>query len=182
MKLENIESQLFFDLYHHLLLFVNEETHIFPKIFTVNGLREISSQQLKTLRQVLIDQNDFFDIFISKNPFKFSKHELQIIDSWKRWIVGRFFIFRETEYYTIFLSNIKPIKAYAVLALNRAFTKIFPEPLPIYIETALLPFQNIIVTDGIFSRFRLEFGGGFNQNLQRSYLEALDDEGIIHSL
>ena len=96
--------------------------------------------------------------------------------------MGRFFIFRETNYYTVFLSNVRPAKAYAVLALNAQFSKIFTEPLPVYVEAALLPFKDKIITDGIFSRFRLEFGGGFIRNLQKSYHEAIDNEGIITSL
>jgi len=182
MKLSESESQLFFDLYYSLMLFINRQRRILPEIFTVKGLRKASSKQLKSIRQALDQQTNLFDLFITKNPFNFSPDKLQIIERWKLWLVGRFFIFRETDYYTIFLSNIKPMKAYAVLALNKEFSKIFPDPLPIYVETALLPFNGRIVTDGIFSRYRLEFGSGFIRNLNQAYHEALANEGIITSL
>ncbi len=182
MKLSEAECNLFFNLYHPLLLFINQQQRIVGDIFTVDGLRKKSSEHLKSLRTVLFHQPSMFDLFISTNPFHFLPHELELINSWKRWLVGRFFIFRETNYYTIFLSNTRPTKAYAVLALNAQFSQIFAEPLPVYIETALLPFKDKIITDGIFSRFRLAFGRGFVRNLQKSYFEAIDNEGIITSL
>jgi hypothetical protein len=182
MKLTEAECTLFFNLYHPLLLFINQQYQIIADVFTLDGLRKKSSEHLKSLRTVLINQPSLFDLFISTNPFHFLPHELEMINSWKKWLVGRFFIFRETNYYTVFLSNIRPIRAYAVMALNAQFSKIFAEPLPVYVETALLPFKDKIITDGIFSRFRLEFGGGFIRNLQKSYLEAIDNEGIITSL
>jgi len=182
MKLSETEYKLFFDLYHPLLLFINQQQRVLADVFTVAGLRKKVTEQLKSLRTILYQQPNLFDHFILKNPFHFSPDELEIIESWKKWLVGRFFILRETNYYTIFLSNVKPMKAYAVHALNREFSKLFPESLPVYIETALLPFNDKIISDGIFSRYRLEFGGGFIRNLHKSYLEAIDNEGIITSL
>ncbi|UCE06947.1 MAG: hypothetical protein JSW07_02590 [bacterium] len=182
MKLTSTECKLFFDLYYPLLFYINQQRRIIADVFTIDGLRKKSSERLKSLREILYQQPILFDFFILQNPFQFSPDELEIVSSWKKWLVGRFFIFRETNYYTIFLSNVKPMKAYAVIALNREFSKIFPESLPIYIETALLPFKNKIITDGIFSRYRLEFGSGFIRNLHQSYLEAIDNEGIITSL
>ncbi len=182
MKLIESECNLFYNLYHPLLLFVNQQRHILTDVFTVEGLRKKSSEQLKSLRTILVNQPNLFGEFITTNPFHFLSHELAIVNNWKKWLVGRFFIFRETDYYTIFLSNIRPIRAYAVMALNAQFSKIFREPLPLYIETALLPFKDKIITDGIFSRFRLEFGSGFVRSLHQSYLEAIDDGGITTSL
>jgi len=182
MKLTESERDLFLNLYHPLLLFVNQQQHVLADVFTVEGLRKKSSGQLKALRAILVNQPYLFDQFVTTNPFHFLSDELAIVNNWKKWIIGRFFIFRETDYYTVFLSNIRPIRAYAVMALNAEFSKIFKKPLPIYVEAALLPFQDKIITDGIFSRFRLEFGSGFVRNLHQSYLEAIDNGGITTSL
>lgn len=181
MKLTQSECNLFFNLYHPLLLFVNQQRHVIADVFTVEGLRKKSSEQLKSLRTIVVNHSYLFDEFIAINPFHFLPDELAIVSNWKKWLVGRFFIFRETDYYTVFLSNVRPIRAYGVMALNAQFSKIFKEPLPIYVETALLPFKNKIITDGIFSRFRLEFGSGFIRNLHQSYLEAIDNGGITTS-
>ena len=182
MKLLANDSALFFKLYHPLLLFINQHRNIFHDVFTIAGLQKKSSEQLKVLRTILYQQPGLLDAFVLKNSSRFSKEELEIIKGWKKWIVGRFFIFRETNYYTVFLSNVKPMRAYAVHALNKEFSRIFPDKLPIYIETALLPFKDKIIADGIFSRYRLEFGSGFIRNLNKSYLNAIDNEGIITSL
>ncbi|HEX9975458.1 MAG TPA: hypothetical protein VGD14_25635 [bacterium] len=182
MKLSEPESNMFHELYYPLLYYTNQKRRLIPDVFTVRGLRKKSSEQLKIIRNVLFQQLNLFDQFIFENPFHFSSPELEIVDDWKHSCVGKYFIFRETNYYTIFLSNIKPIKAYGVMALNKEFNEIFTEELPIYIETALLPFKDKIITDGIFSYYRLKFGAGFARNLQKSYQQAIDQEGLIVSL
>lgn len=182
MRLSESESTLFFNLYHPLLLFANQQYRVMNDVFTVSGLRKKSSEQLSALRQILYQYPILFDQFIASNPFHFLPQELELIDSWRRWIVGRFFIFKETNYYTIFLSNIRPIRAYAVLALNAQFSQLFSAPLPIYVETALLPFRDKIIADGIFSHFRLQFSSSFIRQLHQAYNEAIDQEGIITSL
>lgn len=182
MKLSGRESNMFHELYYPLLFYTNQKRRILPQVFTVLGLQKQSSKQLKNIRDVLFQQLSLFDQFTFENPFHFSLGELEIVNHWKRSRVGRYFIFRETDYYTIFLSNVKPIKAYGVIALNKEFNKIFKEELPIYIEAALLPFNEKIITDGIFSYCRLEFGAGFIRSLQKSYQTALDQDGLIISL
>lgn len=182
MKLSASECQLFFNIYYPLLFYTNQQRRIIPNIFTVDGLKRAHSAQLKVIRNIMHQQINLIDQFILKNPVHLSSDELEIVASWKRSFIGRFFIFRETNYHTIFLSNIKPIKAYGVVALNKEFEEIFNEPLPIYIETVLIPFNDKIITDGIFSHFRLKFGSGFTRNLHKSYQKAIDNEGIITCL
>lgn len=182
MKLAEPESNLFHKLYYPLLFFTNQKRRILPDVFTVSGLQQKSSEQLKTIRSVLFQQLNLFDQFIVTNPFHFSSKQLEIVDAWKRSRLGRYFIFSEANNCTIFLSNIKPMQAYGVLALNREFKSIFNEEFPVYIETALLPFNDKIIADGIFSYYRINFGAGFIRNLQKSYQKALDQEGLIISL
>ena len=99
MQLTESECNLFYNLYHPLLLFVNQQRHVIADVFTVEGLRKKTSEQLKTLRTILFQQSSLLDQFLITNPFHFLPHELEIINSWKKWLVGRFFIFRETNYY-----------------------------------------------------------------------------------
>ncbi len=182
MILSKEEAKYFFELYYNLLLFTNRQRRIIPHVFTTDGLGKLPTEQLKSIRRALFSQPNLIDQFIQKNPPHFSDFQLEIIHSWKRAITGRFFIFKEMETVTIFLSNIRPAKAYGVVGLNKEFNTIFPEPLPIYFDAVLLPFLNKIVTDGIFSRFRLEFGSGFKNNLQKSFDQAVAETGIIYSL
>ena len=182
MILSKEEANFFFELYYNLLLFTNRQRRIIPRVFTTSGLRKLPSEQLKSIRRVLFDQSHLIDQFISKNPANFSDFKLEIIYSWKRAVPGRFFMFKEMETVTIFLSNLRPSRAYGVVGLAKEFCMIFPEPLPVYLGTVLLPFLNKIITDGIFSRYRLEFGTGFQHNLRKSYDQAIEETGIIYSL
>lgn len=182
MILSKEEAKYFFELYYNLLLFTNRQRRIIPHVFTTDGLGKLPTEDLKSIRRVLFDQPNLIDQFILKNPPHFSDFQLEIIYSWKRAISGRFFIFKEMETVTIFLSNSRPAKAYGVLGLAKEFSLLFPESLPIYLGAALLPFLNKIVTDGIFSHYRLEFGSGFQTNLQKAYSEAVEEFGIIYSL
>ncbi|MFZ5516526.1 MAG: hypothetical protein ACOY90_07790 [Candidatus Zhuqueibacterota bacterium] len=182
MILSKDEANYFFELYYNLLLFTNNQRRIIPHIFTIDGLHDLDSDQLKSIHLALFSQPNLIDQFIIKNPSGFSDFKLDVIHSWKRSVTGRFFIFDEPGAGTIFLSNLIPGKAYSVVGLTKEFADIFPEPMPIYIGAVLMPFLNKIITDGIFSRYRLEFGSGFQHNLQRTYREAVGQFGIIDRL
>jgi hypothetical protein len=95
---------------------------------------------------------------------------------------GKFYLFRELKKYTVFLSSATQPVAYGVLALSQPFEKLVGPYLPVLTETVLLPFQGLIVYDGLLTTYRISFGGGIRRMLNQSYKEAKARHGIITSL
>ncbi len=78
---------------------------------------------------------------------------------WKNCKKGKFMIERDLKRHTIFIDFSKKPKAYAVLGLNsEIYEMIGDQPLPIMVETVLLPWFGKIIHDGIFVAQQVVFG------------------------
>jgi hypothetical protein len=78
--------------------------------------------------------------------------------------------------------NEKPLKAYGVSALNSTFEELVGPYLPILVDAVLLPFNNKIIYDSIFSPYPFAFGRNMRRDFNDLYQEAKLRFGIITSL
>lgn len=66
--------------------------------------------------------------------------------------------------------------------LNTTFEEIVGPYLPVMVDAVLLPFNDKIIYDSIFSAYSITFGGGIKRRLNDAYQEAKSRFGIITSL
>ena len=182
MKLSKEEVELFYKLYHPLLVYVNRKFNVIEDINSPVDFKKHTIKEINKLREKLYDHPEVIDSFVAENPLKFSTSELNIISSWKNFVKGQFLIFRYLKKYTVFLDTDEPPKAYGVLALNASFEEIVGPHLPVMVEAVLLPFNGKIIYDSIFSRYPVIFGAGIKRRFNDSYREAKSRFGIITSL
>lgn len=176
------EVKLFYKLHPALLQYVNVQQNIFPNIKTPKELQNCGMKNVARVRDIFWkNHNKYIDAFISGNPYKFSKSELAIIDSWKQAVIGKFYVFRNLKKYSVFLTEEEPTKSYGVHSLNTPLEFMFPYP-PVFVKAVLLPFQNHIIYDGILYPYSVTFGGGFKRNLDECYQESKKKFGIITQL
>ncbi|MCD6479064.1 MAG: hypothetical protein J7L44_04230 [Candidatus Diapherotrites archaeon] len=182
MKLPKEDVELFYKLYHSLLIYVNRKFNVVDTTRYPENLRKWPLDKVNQLRGCLYEHPDMITSFVNENPFGFSEDELKIIESWKHFVKGKFCIFRYLKNYTIFLDLETPPKAYGVLALTGTFEEIVGPHLPILVDAVLLPFKDKIIYDSIFSAYSIYFGGGIRRSLNDAYQEAKSRFGIITSL
>lgn len=183
MKLSKEDVELFYKLYHPLLVYVNKKFKIIKGIDSPEDFKKFPIGDIVKLRDWLYKQPDSIDSFVSENPLHFSPNELKIINSWKNFIKGRFLIFRYLKDYTVFLSmDEKQPRAYGVLALNSTFEEMFGPYLPIMVDAVLLPFNDKIIYDSLFSTYSITFGGNMRRRFNDSYQLSKSQFGIITSL
>jgi len=184
MKLSHDDVELFYKLFHTLLVYLNKRLKILEGLDSREDIKKFSIAEIKKVRDRLYENPEMIDSFINENPSSFSSEELSIISSWKNFIKGSFIVIRYLKNYTIFLSkDEKTPKAYGVLALTSSFEEMFGFYLPpIMVETVLLPFKNKIVYDSIFYFYRITFGSGIKRSFNESYQLAKSQFGIITSL
>jgi len=82
----------------------------------------------------------------------------------------------------VLLSTDKQPIAYGVLALSQPFEELIGPYLPVLTETVLLPFQGMIVYDGLLRSYRVSFGSGIRRSLNESFKEANARHGIVTTL
>jgi hypothetical protein len=164
-----------------LQYFVNQELGILKRIKTFQDYKNAPFGEKFKVRNALFDNIHLMDKFIDENPQDISLKELAIVASWKRFIVGDFYVERHLRNHTILISDNN--KVYGVLGLTDSLDNIFPDYLIPQIATAiLLPFQDKIITDGFFAANQIFIGNNIKQELKAVYNQAKKKKEIIESL
>jgi len=182
MQLPPEEADYFFSLFKPLLVYTNQQFQINSGIKKPEDIERHPFEETVKIREKLYQNVELFDKFIQENTDNLSPENISIIQSWKGFIDGKFFVFRYLKKYTIFLTSDEPPKAYGVLSLRSPFEEIVGSSLPRLVETVLLPFKDKIVSDGIFKYSNIFFGSGVRSSLNESYESAKTRFGIITSL
>jgi hypothetical protein len=183
MLLSLPEVELVFRLHRTLMFFVNQRFPVVPnEVATPEELAAWPPELRVKVRDVFLEHTDLIESFVAENPFHLPADELAIIHSWRHLVAGKFYIFRELQKYTVFLSADQQPVAYGVLALSQPFEELIGPYLPVLTQTVLLPFKDRIVYDGLMQSYRISFGAGIRRSLNESYKEAKERHGIVTSL
>lgn len=179
MKLSEQDAELFFNLMWSLQSYVNLKLGILPEIETFEEYQKLPSSEKLGVRDALYDNIELVDTYLVENPQSFSKDELEIIESWKKFERGDFFIERLLKKYAIFIGG---DKVYAVLALYESLEDVLPYvSLPYYAKAILLPFKGKIIYDGLLQGYSVMFGSGIKFDLKETYMAAKQNGQIIES-
>src|SRR5947209_1725825 len=183
MLLEPKNVELFFKLHRTLMFFVNQRLKVVPDdIANADAFAALSPQVRLKVRDALNANVDLIESFVGENPAHLLDDELDIVRSWRHLVHGKFYVFRELEKYTVFLSTTSPAIAYAVLALSQPIEELIGPYLPVLTQTVLLPFKGVIIYDGLMSSYNISFGPGIRRNLNQDFKEAKARQGIVTSL
>jgi hypothetical protein len=182
MKLSKEDTELFYKMHNSLIIYTNQKLNILKNVNSIESLKKAGIDQIKNLVSTLYENSHLIDSFGETNPCKFSDEELNIVKSWKNFVKGRFLIMRHLKNYTIFLDENEPPKVYGVLGLVNSFEEVIGNYLPVMADTILLPFKDKITYTGIFTPYRITFGGGMARGFKDSYEKAKSLYGIITSL
>jgi hypothetical protein len=179
MKLSTQDADLFFKLMWSVQTYINLNLEIIPGIDTVGEYRKLPSSEKLPVRDALYDNIELVDVYLEDNPQRLFPEELEIIQSWKKFKRGDYFIERLLKKYAIFIGD---EQVYGVLALHEALKDIFPSMrLPYYAKAVLLPFKSKVVYDGLIQGYAVSFGGGIKSTLRETYMAAKQEGRIIES-
>ena len=180
MTLSQADAALFFRLMWGLQFYVKEQQQLLPEIKSLEAYQAVTSEQKFHVRNALWQSPELIDAYVQENPDGLSAEELSIISRWKGFVAGKFYVLRYLKDHTIFIGE---SKVYRVLGLYEPFEDVFyGQPLPILIETVLLPFKGVISYDGLCQRYNIHFGRGIRTGLNEEYMKAKQNGLIITTL
>jgi len=130
MLLEFKDAELIFGLHRTLMFFVNHRLRVVAEpIATPEDFAAQPPEVRLNIRDTFLANIDLIESFASENPARLSNDELDIVRSWRHFIRGKFYIFREFARHTVFLTTDEPAIAYGVLALTQPFEEL-ARPIP----------------------------------------------------
>src|SRR5215470_7190891 len=182
MILEPHETERFYRIWFPLLHYTNEHLHLVPELPASPADGAIGSQDAYAVSSALWKDDALRHTFIAENPFDMPPADLALIASWDNRVAGDFYVFRHLKKYSIFIAQGPSDLVYGVLGLVSPFEDVLPLPPPVLIRAVLLPFEDRITYDGLFSFYNIYFGGGIRGNLNDIYRSAKERGKIITSL
>ncbi|MCX6056040.1 MAG: hypothetical protein NTZ74_14225 [Chloroflexi bacterium] len=168
-------------MWRPLLTFVNDALKVVPSLSGA-AKNSIDGSKAAEVRNVLWENEAILDRFIEENPTQLPSEDLDVLKTWKYHRQGDFILFKVLKKYSIFISQDKTNDVFAVKGLHSSFEDIFGPCLPIMINTVLLPFNDEIVTDGLFQSYNLTFGSGYRSQFKSIYDDAKELGAIITTL
>ena len=180
MILSTDDAAQFFRLMWGLQFYVNRQLKILSGVADVEAYARWPIKEKIAVRDALWKNPSLIDSYIQANPDSLSPEELEIVGKWRAFVADTFYVMRYLKRFTIFLGG---SKVYAVLGLFDRFDDMFAgRPLPIMLETVLLPFKGSIVYDGSCRIQSIVFGGGIRSSFEETYRTAKQEGQIITSL
>ena len=174
----------FYSIWKPLLIFVNEQHKIVPELLGAKPDDQkirFDAADAVELRNILWEDETLLDKFIAQNPANLRVTDLEMAKTWKHRRLGDFIIYKCLKNHAIFLNQDHSTEVFYVKGLASSFDEIFPY-FPIMIVTALLPYGDQIITDGLFKSYGVSFGKGIRSHMKSSYEDAKERDTIITSL
>ena len=181
MKVSKEDADLFFQLTWGLQFHVNQQRQVLPSVETVQDYAKLSIEDKAKVRDALWENADLIDTYVRDNPDGLLAEELGIVQKWKRHVAGTFQIYRLLKKHAILVGEKGQV--YGVLGLHDSLEDVLGgQPLPVMVQTVLLPFRGKIVYDGMLRRYNVHFGQGIRSNLHEEYMTAKQNDRIITTL
>lgn len=178
MTLSTEDAALFYKLWLPLLDYVNRKYKVNKKLRRMAEAKSLDPEEVKKVADRLWDNVEVIDDYLSEQTEMPEEHK-KIISGWKRCVRGRFIMERHLKKGTIFIS-MENEEVYQVSGIVSSWEEMFcGAPLPIILEAAMIPFQDVIISDGLVMPYNIIIGRTMAGELKDVYLNA-KKAGKIH--
>lgn len=182
MKLSEQDGKLFYKLWLPLLDYVNEKYKINKNLRNMAASNELDPQKVKEIADVLWENVDIIDEYLSQPGKLMPLEHKEIIISWKKCVSGAFVMERHLKKGTIFIC-LENEKVYQVQGIVSSWEEMFPfSPLPIMMKATLIPFRDVIISDGLVIQYPVHIGGNMTRQFKDIYLREKKNGTIIREL
>lgn len=178
------EAKKVFHLLDTLDIFVTNELRILDQVKKEGKPVELNAFR-KKVRDCWYANPNLIDGFIqSQTGQNLTEEEKQILIGWKHRNTETFVCIKYCAQYAVFKSmNNNDDNYYAVLALTDDFDQLLPYHKPPYmLNTALLPYKDVIIWDGLITTHGISFGKGIRESFNDEYQRIKKENRIISKL
>ena len=175
------DRELFLKLYFAVLAEAAKKYQLCESPMHPSEVMELSTDDKLNLRDLVADDPEVIEALLKANPYDFNERELAILKDWQDAVFGQFFVLKHRRNYSVLLSSENSSRPYAVHYLTGSLKELFPNG-PDMIETLLLPFKGVIVSDGLFLHFSINCTSALKVALKNGLKKARNEFGIIDHL
>ena len=179
--LSEADADLFYQLFFPLLGYVNEKHRIVPGLRHIMPGMSIRAEDAKEIADKLWEDPGFIDRYLAERTLPEDRRSILL--SWKNRRQGTFLVERHLAKGSIFI-DADDSSVYQVCGIRSDWEEMLDWcPLPVLVHAVLIPFRDVIITDGlVFSEPGLMFGPGARKMLKDVYMEAKSAGVVIRTL
>ena len=175
-KLPTDDAFLFFKLYFGLLEYTNNKYHIQPKLKKIYQQINLPPELIIPIRDYLFKHLNIIDQFIRKNPFHFTKEELELVNNFKYSISDTFIIMKYDDEFAYLMGR---NGNFLVKGLHSTIEDVIPKyALPYVSPMNLIPFKDVIIYDGIITGPTVQFSSKMIKQFQKEFKNNTNYDSI----
>jgi hypothetical protein len=179
MVLSTDDAQLFYKLFLPLVDYVNRKYRISSKLKPLSGSGGLDIRIVKEVANKMWDDVSVIDEYLTAAADVIPQEHQDIIRGWKRRIRGKFVLERNLKNGSIFIS-MDDEQVYQVSGITSSWGEMFYNaPLPILMEATLIPFKDVIISDGLVMPYRVVIGSTMARGFKDIYMSAKKN-GKLH--
>lgn len=175
MRLKREEAGLFYEMFLPLLDYVNENYHVTMESVHFTG-ESVDPRDAAEVAHFLWERTWIIDDYLAETALQ--EEQREIISGWKRGISGTFIIERHLKKGSVFISDAND-SVYLVNGIFDSWEEMIPAPTPVIVKTTLLPFRDVIISDGLVSSYLIRFGRNMADEFKETYMTAKKNKTII---
>lgn len=181
MTLSKDDADLFYELWFSLLNFANQKFNIVPEIEEFSRKKSCDINLVKKVADAIWNDVQLIDEYLIHQGGKISEEDRQIIRGWKRFVADDFILERNLKSGSVFIS-MHTANVYLVKGIISSWEEMFYfcSP-PIALKAVLIPFKNVIISDGLVSAYNVAFGRNYTSSWKEIYLTA-KKSGAVHRI
>ena len=174
------DGRLFYKLFLPLLVYVDETYKMHKDLPRMAWNGALDMKEVKEIANRLWDDVSLLDNYVAEQR-DMSQEEKDILLSWKGRIRGKFVLLRHLQRGSVFISEEKEV--YQVLGIQSSWEELFPEEtLPVFMEATLLPFRDVIISDGVVIPRPVRIPESVKEECQSIYLAARKSKTMRRTL
>lgn len=178
MTLSVEDGKLYYELWIPLLDYVNKKYKVNKKLKNTAVAKGLDPADVKVVADKLWDDVSVIDEYLLECKNMSEEHR-KIITSWKNCVRGRFIMERHLKKGSILIS-MENENVYQVGGIRSSLEEMFCYALmPLMIEATLLPFREMIITDGLIMPYNILIGGNMARTFKDIYMTA-KKSGTLH--
>ncbi|MGN0589820.1 MAG: hypothetical protein ACI4KO_09805 [Ruminiclostridium sp.] len=150
-----------------------------PDIGKMRTTSSLNSVDVKEVANAVWDDPVIIEEYLRSRKNRISEDDAAILSSWKRRIADDFILERHLKSGSVFISS-STGEVYLVSGIISSWEGIFyyRNP-PIMINAVLVPFKNVIISDGLVLPYNMYFGTNAKAGFKEQYMHSKKN-GLIH--
>ena len=178
MRLSEENGKRFYSLFLPLLNFVNKKKGVNPNLRNMTPGDFLPLSEVKEIADVLWADIGLIDEYLEVTD-GIAENDRKLIQSWKRRVSRDFVLERILKKGAIMISA-EDDEVYQVSGIISTWDEIYSRArLPLMIQTTLIPFEDVIISDGLIMSYNFIIGGNMARGFKETYMEAKKN-GTIH--